>query len=65
MLARMLASAGLTREVAIVTFAEPVLNLLENDWGCEYYMLYLHVPHRLYTQIEKVRQRGCCCGAEK
>ncbi len=56
-LARMLASAGLTREVAIVTFAEPVLNLLENDYGDEYYLLYLHVPHRLYTQIDGERKR--------
>jgi hypothetical protein len=56
-LARMLASAGLTREVAIVTFAEPVLDLLENDYGQEYYLLYLHVPHRLYTQIEGERKR--------
>jgi hypothetical protein len=56
-LARMLASAGLTREVAVVTFAEPVLNLLENDWGQEYYTLYLHVPQRLYTQIETERKR--------
>jgi hypothetical protein len=56
-LARILASAGLSREVAIVTFAEPVLNLLENDWGNEYYMLYLNIPHRLYAQIETERQR--------
>jgi len=56
-LARRLASAGLTREVAIVTFAEPVLDLVENDYGEEYYLLYLHVPHRLYTQIEGERKR--------
>jgi hypothetical protein len=56
-LARMLASAGLSREVAIVTFAEPILHRLENGYGEEYYLLYLHVPHRLYMQIEGERKR--------
>lgn len=55
-LARMLASAGLAREVAVVTFAEPVLDQDIDSWGNEYYNLYLRTPHKLYMQIEHERK---------
>lgn len=54
-LARLFASAGAAREVAILTYSVPEIGEPHHDnWngGTDYYPLTLHVPLKIFTQIE-------------
>ena len=49
--ARLFASEGSLREVAILAKAEPSIEWCEENFGRNIFHLYLQVPHYLYSQI--------------
>jgi hypothetical protein len=49
--ARLFASEGSLREVAILANAEPSIEWCEENFGRNIFHLYLQVPHYLYSQI--------------
>ena len=55
--ARLCASDGLAREVAILTFGTPELGQPYEDQYCNHYPIKLHLPIKLFTQVESDKQQ--------